>query len=243
MQYFNYRTKSDFSSSKSRLSQHEQAQDLIVHCAERALVPSLLFLAPWNQLKPFHSLRRVQTMVGKWCSAARCSTRSCPLAARILVPRSLPAAAPVYLLSLLRAAARAAHRSELCPLLRVGPAAATATPARLFLRQHSRSSHIVHKKCLSAVRKCISMSDVSAQELTISWLLYRVQSQVTHLITSPHQQAVMRIRTTKQKRNGAEPIPRSSSSPPMHHLHAQGCRVNLSLWNNYFLMLVCSPMP
>uniref|UniRef100_A0A493TMX9 Uncharacterized protein n=1 Tax=Anas platyrhynchos platyrhynchos TaxID=8840 RepID=A0A493TMX9_ANAPP len=53
MQYFNYRTKSDFSSSKSRLSQHEQAQDLIVHCAERALVPSLLFFGTLKSIEAF----------------------------------------------------------------------------------------------------------------------------------------------------------------------------------------------
>lgn len=109
-----------------------------------------------------------------------------------------------------------------------------APPAALLLFSHHAQN------CLGAARKCITMSNGSARELTISWLLYQVQSQVTHPITSPRQQALMRIRMTKQKKNGAKQNECSSSSPPMHHLQALDCWANPGLWNNHLLMLVFS---
>lgn len=110
---------------------------------------------------------------------------------------------------------------------------AAPPPVLLLFSHHSQT-------CLGVTRKCISTSNGSAQEPTISWLLYQVQSQVSHPITSPCQQAVMRICMTKQKTNGAKQNECSSSSPPMHHLQVLDCWANLGLWNNHLLMLVFS---
>lgn len=110
---------------------------------------------------------------------------------------------------------------------------AAPLPVLLLFSHHSQT-------CLGATRKCISMSNGSARGLTISWLLYQVQSQVTHPITRPCQQAVMRICMTKLKKNGAKQNECSSSSPPMHHLQVLDCWANAGLWNNHLLMLVFS---
>lgn len=114
--------------------------------------------------------------------------------------------------------------------------------ARLLLRQHSRLSGIIHKTARELQRKCVSMRNVTAQELTISWLLYQVRSQVTRPITSLHQQAVMRICMTKQKKNSARQKEPSSSSPAMHHLPGLEGSANPGLQSNHLLMPVCFPM-
>lgn len=185
--------------------------------------------ASWNKAKHFHSMHDCRLMVHNRCSAACRSTGSCCCPQRWCLFQEVCRAQPPT--ALLLPHGERGHHGRDCH----GPQGCSSGGTRARLALFTKLPE-------SSKENAFPMRNVSAQELTISWLLYQVQSQVTHPITSPHQQAVMRICMTKQKKNSARQNEHSSSSPAMHHLQGLERWANPGLQNNHLLMPVCFPM-
>lgn len=135
--------------AKRRVSKREQAQDLIMCLSKRALV-SPSFSASCTETTPCHSLQ------SRLMDHSRCCTASwspgpahCP---------SAEVSRGVCLLFLMPGAATP-YLGEEPP--QQGGCKAAPPPVLLLFSHHSQN-------CLGAARKCISMSNDSARELTIS---------------------------------------------------------------------------